>query len=189
MQKLKATLSNSSFAENGLAATIRKGYSMTSCSFNEPILKSGDTGNAVQLLQTCLEGHSVQFAVPSINPGPIDGDFGPSTEAALKSFQTTFVPGSATPDGITGPITWSWLDQLDERFPFSLDLLKGASGNPVRNLQRILFAAGLDPGGVDGIYGNETAAAVEGFQKTEGLPPTGNADGQTRIQLGFVFPF
>ncbi len=162
---------------------------MTSCSFNEPILKSGDSGNAVNLLQTSLHGYFVIFGAPTVtDPGSIDGDFGPLTEASLKSFQSSFVPGSGpTPDGITGPITWSWLDQSDRKFPISL--VKGASGNPVRWLQRILFAAGSDPGGVDGIYGNQTAAAVEEFQKTEGLPPTGNADGQTGIQLGFVFPF
>ena len=159
---------------------------MTSCSFNEPILKSGDNGNAVQLLQTCLHGLSVFFVNPSIDPGPIDGDFGPKTEAALKSFQS-FI-GSGPVDGIAGAVTWSQLDEADGSFPYGgVDLIKGASGNPVRHLQRLLFAVGSDPGGIDGIYGNQTAAAVAAFQANEGLPQTGNADGQTRILLGFVF--
>ena len=41
--------------------------------------------------------------------------------------------------------------------------------------------------GIDGIYGNNTAAAVRNFQQKEGLAQTGNASGQTRILLGFVF--
>jgi peptidoglycan hydrolase-like protein with peptidoglycan-binding domain len=159
---------------------------MSSCSFNEPVLQKGDKGNAVRLLQTCLHGHHLLFGSPFVDdPGQIDGDFGPQTDASLRSFQTNISPGPV--DGIAGPITWSQLDEADGNFPFgALDLLQGATGNPVRHLQRLLFAVGSDPGGVDGIYGNNTAAAVRNFQQKEGLPQTGNADGQTRILLSFV---
>ena len=161
---------------------------MTSCSFNEPILKSGDTGNTVQLLQTCLHGYAVLFNTPPVvvtDPGAIDGNFGPNTEASLKSFQTAFCP---TVDGIAGAITWNQLDLVDGRFPSGgLDLNKGDTGNPVRHLQRLLFAVASDPGSIDGIYGNQTAAAVADFQKREGLPSTGNAAGPTRVLLGFLF--
>ena len=160
---------------------------MTSCSFNEPVLKTGDTGNAVELLQTSLHGHSVFFTPTFVHdPGPIDGKFGPKTEDSLKSFQT--FAGSGPADGIAGPITWSQLDEADSRFPFGgLDLNKGATGNPVRHLQRLLFAVASDPGSIDGIYGNQTAAAVADFQKKQGLPTDGNAAGQTRILLAAVF--
>jgi peptidoglycan hydrolase-like protein with peptidoglycan-binding domain len=160
---------------------------MSSCSFNEPVLKKGDQGNAVRLLQTCLHGHSVLFGTALVHdPGPIDGDFGPKTDDSLRSFQTNIAPGPV--DGIAGPITWSQLDEADGSFPYGgVDLLKGATGNPVRHLQRLLFAVASDPGSVDGIYGNNTAAAVQDFQQKEGLPQTGNADGQTRILLSFVF--
>ena len=159
---------------------------MSSCSFNEPVLKKGAQGNAVRLLQTCLHGHHLLFGSPFVDdPGPIDGDFGPLTDASLRSFQTNIGPGPV--DGIAGPITWSQLDEADGSFPFGGDLLQGATGNPVRHLQRLLFAVGSDPGGVDGIYGNNTAAAVRNFQQKEGLPQTGNAEGQTRILLSFVF--
>jgi len=160
---------------------------MSSCSFNEPVLQKGDQGNAVRLLQTCLHGHHLLFGSPfGEDPGAIDGDFGPLTDASLRSFQTNIGPGPV--DGIAGPITWSQLDEVDGRFPFGgLDLAQGATGNPVRHLQRLLFAVGSDPGGVDGIYGNNTAAAVRNFQQKEGLAQTGNASGQTRTLLSFVF--
>lgn len=160
---------------------------MTACSFNEPVLRTGDQGNAVRLLQTSLQQYSVDFP-PILSPGAIDGDFGPATEASLRSFQTTF--GSGPVDGVAGPITWSQLDFIDTHgFPFApaSDLLQGATGNPVRRLQRLLFAAAVDPGGVDGIYGPNTAAAVRAFEQGQGLPQTGNAAGQTRVSLTFVF--
>lgn len=161
---------------------------MTTCSFNEPILRQGDQGNAVQLLQTCLQQYSVDFpglTPPLLSPGPIDGDFGPKTEASLKSFQTAVA--TAPVDGIAGPITWSQLDHFDSTFPGpGTSLSKGATGNAVRLLQRLLFAVALDPGGVDGIYGPNTAAAVAAFQKNEGLPQTGNADAATTVLFSFV---
>ncbi|HYB48390.1 MAG TPA: peptidoglycan-binding protein [Streptosporangiaceae bacterium] len=159
---------------------------MSSCSFNEPVLQKGDQGNAVQLLQTCLHGHSQRLGILIVHdPGPIDGDFGLQTDDSLRSFQSNFL---GPVDGVAGSITWSQLDEADGTFPYGgLDLLQGATGNPVRHLQRLLFAVGSDPGGVDGIYGNNTAAAVRDFQQKQGLPQTGNADGQTRILLGFVW--
>jgi peptidoglycan hydrolase-like protein with peptidoglycan-binding domain len=159
---------------------------MSSCSFNEPVLQKGDQGNAVRLLQTCLHGHSQRLGTAIVHdPGPIDGDFGPQTDDSLRSFQSNFL---GPVDGVAGSITWSQLDEADFTFPYGgVDLLQGATGNPVRHLQRLLFAVGSDPGGVDGIYGNNTAAAVRDFQQKQGLPQTGNADGQTRILLSFVF--
>ena len=162
---------------------------MTSCSFNEPILKIGDKGNDVELLQTSLQQYFVDkpgLTPPLLSPGLIDGDFGPKTEASLKSFQAqTFFGTLALVDGIAGPITWSRLDAFDTTFPTS-DLNQGATGNSVRRLQRVLFAAASDPGSVDGIYGPMTAAAVRDFEQKEGLPQTGNAAGKTREILGAV---
>jgi hypothetical protein len=56
-------------------------------------------GPEVKTLQTLLKAKGV-------NPGPIDGVFGPQTEAAVKKFQTQ---DHLTVDGIVGPITWNAL--------------------------------------------------------------------------------
>jgi peptidoglycan hydrolase-like protein with peptidoglycan-binding domain len=161
---------------------------MTACSFNEPTLRQGVQGQAtaVRRLQTCLKGLFQLFGTSIVkDPGAIDGDFGPNTRASVVSFQTNF--GSGVADGVVGPITWSQLDTADFRFPFGgLDLKSGDTGNPVRHLQRKLFEAASDPGAVDGIYGNNTQAAVRDFQKNQGLPQNGAAGGQTRVLLSFV---
>lgn len=47
---------------------------MTACSYNEPILRQGDQGNAVRLLQTSLQQFFVDFpGIGLLSPGAIDG--------------------------------------------------------------------------------------------------------------------
>jgi peptidoglycan hydrolase-like protein with peptidoglycan-binding domain len=66
-------------------------------------------------------------------------------------------------------------------------LQNGQRGEQVALLQRGLMAAGLagrNPGmalasGADGIYGRETVASVQAFQRASGLPATGVADPAT----------
>ncbi len=70
-----------------------------------PEIKRGASGAAVKLLQELLKhaGH---------NPGPIDSDFGPLTEAAVKAFQTAnvdFDGKKLAVDGIVGRRTWAAL--------------------------------------------------------------------------------
>lgn len=53
----------------------------------------------------------------------------------------------------------------------------------VRAYQAALVALGHDTGGVDGIHGPKTTAALKAFQKTNGLPQTGKADTATLAKL------
>jgi peptidoglycan hydrolase-like protein with peptidoglycan-binding domain len=59
------------------------------------VLKNGSRGEDVQKLQKRL--HKL-----GIDPGPIDGVFGPKTEAAVRGFQTMQM---LEVDGIAGPKT------------------------------------------------------------------------------------
>ena len=70
---------------------------------NTPRLARGSTGAAVSALQTGLQ----KFDVPNspTDPGPIDGNFGPRTESAVRAYQTS--RGLAA-DGIVGDQTW-WI--------------------------------------------------------------------------------
>jgi peptidoglycan hydrolase-like protein with peptidoglycan-binding domain len=64
-----------------------------------PTIQRGAKGDAVGLLQHLLADYLY-------DPGPIDSDFGPKTEHAVREFQTDF--GLAV-DGIVGPKTWAML--------------------------------------------------------------------------------
>lgn len=63
------------------------------------------------------------------------------------------------------------------------DLRQGSSGPAVEQLQRALVENGadLEP---DGKFGPLTRAAVEAFQRDQGLPATGVADARTQAALG-----
>jgi hypothetical protein len=104
-------------------------------------------------------------------PGPVDGLYGPLTEAAVTRFQSS---ARLAIDGIAGPQT---LRALRAEWP--QPVARGAGdGQPggsaqVRAVQRHLRTAGMRPGPVDGVYGPRTQAAVMRFQSTTGLATDG----------------
>lgn len=65
-------------------------------------------------------------------------------------------------------------------------LVPGAEGDTVEAVQAALIAAGVDvPGGADGVYGNDTMAAVAEYQRRDGdLQVTGAVDQATAERLG-----
>ena len=68
-------------------------------------IKKGSNGNGVRLLQEILKS----FGYPPYDPGPVDGDFGPLTEAAVQAFQGDYLDFDGNPlvvDGIVGDKTW-----------------------------------------------------------------------------------
>jgi putative peptidoglycan binding protein/CHAP domain-containing protein len=67
-----------------------------------PALKLGSTGRAVKRMQALLAGQGYTV-------GPVDGDFGEMTLAAVVQFQMAHVGSSGTPldpDGVVGSQTW-----------------------------------------------------------------------------------
>ena len=117
-------------------------------------IRRGDTGEAVQRIQVMLNRISRDYpAIPKVYP--VDGVYGPATEAAVKKFQEIF---DLTPDGIVGNSTWYkmvflYVGVLDlaelisqgqtyypgsGSQPFPSVLREGDRGEPVKVIQYIL---------------------------------------------------
>ena len=132
----------------------------------EPELRKGSTDPAVRDLQEALEALGY-------DPGPIDGTFGTTTEAAVKAFQ--YAKG-ITVDGIVGKVTWINIDEADQSEPV---LKLGSTGLPVRRAQKRMSLVGYDVGGVDGRYGTRTEAAVQTLQQQRAIAVDGVVGPQT----------
>lgn len=143
------------------------------------LLSSSAQGSPVRELQQAL-------ADAGYDPGPIDGDFGPRTRAAVVAFQRD---RGLEVDGVVGPQTWGALSgAAPAPAPVSdvgqPTLSQGARGPAVSALQQRLAAAGFDPGGVDGDFGPKTKSAVIRFQSASGLTVDGVVGPQTWGALG-----
>jgi peptidoglycan hydrolase-like protein with peptidoglycan-binding domain len=119
-----------------------------------PLVKSGSNGHPIKTLQYLLRAHGHSVAV--------DGVFGPNTEAAVKTFQSSH--GLAA-DGIVDAATWA---------PLVAQVKKGSHGDAVKGVQEEFQFRNLsgDPTKgpqVDGIFGPVTESAVRGFQQALSL--------------------
>ena len=113
-------------------------------------------------------------------PGPVDGLYGPLTEAAVEGLQRD---SGLSVDGIVGPRTRRVLNA--KRPPLAPGAGYGQPGGSprVRDVQRRLRALGQRPGPVDGRYGPRTRAAIERFQDTAGQPSSGVLSPATAVAL------
>jgi peptidoglycan hydrolase-like protein with peptidoglycan-binding domain len=104
-------------------------------------------------------------------PGPVDGLYGPLTEAAVERFQSS--AGLAI-DGIVGHQTLRAL-RAEWPQPVGQGAGYGQQGGSaqVRAVQRHLRTANERPGPVDGLFGPRTEAAVMRFQSETGLAADG----------------
>lgn len=127
--------------------------------------RRGMKGDDVRTLQRQLQalGHY---------QGPIDGDFGPGTEAAVRAFQQA---QGLDVDGIVGPNTQRAVEAATATPPAppSATFRSGSSGEEVRAIQERLKVLGLYRGPVDGDFGGGTLGAVKAFQRSNGLGTDG----------------
>jgi len=65
-------------------------------------------------------------------------------------------------------------------------LRSGSSGDAVFALQRKLWALGIDPGPIDGVFGPKTDDAVKRYQQKKGLQVDGIAGPETFTSLGMI---
>lgn len=139
------------------------------------ILKMGSTGQEVRRMQQRLK--DLGYAI-----GAVDGDFGATTERALKAFQAR---NGLTQDGIAGRNTLNRLNSAGAvrarvtpkptavppkataapKVNTNLYLRLGDTGAEVRRLQNRLIDLGYLSGKANGQFDGPTEAAVTAFQK------------------------
>ncbi len=156
------------------------------------VLRNGSSGTAVRELQFYLYLMSAyESSIPAIG---IDGQFGSSTEAAVRAYQRY---AGLTVDGVVGRTTWDSLYGKAftlrasgpvvtlERLPYpGTPLAVGSSGSAVLYynllLQRIAYYFdSVENPPLSDQYTDETAAATRSAQELLNLPETGIADAET----------
>ncbi|NET32186.1 MAG: hypothetical protein F6K19_09300 [Cyanothece sp. SIO1E1] len=159
-------------------------------------LQTGDRGPQVVELQT-------QLNATGFYNGPIDGEYGDLTTAAVVAFQQS---RGLTTDGIVGPSTQAALQNRAATIsnqannpngtpgnaataavrttPSNRSLLRlGDSGPAVTNLQQNLKNRGFYDDPITGFYNTQTEQAVVAFQNSSGLTADGIAGPTTLSTL------
>lgn len=155
-------------------------------------LRLGTISEDVRTIQRELNRIARNYpAIPRINVG--SGFYDLQTQEAVTTFQNIF---NLNPDGIVGKETWYKIKQiynsvknLNELYSEGLKysevsriydraLSEGSRGTEVELVQfylRVLnyFNPEIPPVSLDGIFGPSTKAAVEAFQRAEGLTVDG----------------
>ncbi|MBE5786502.1 MAG: peptidoglycan-binding protein [Clostridiales bacterium] len=140
-------------------------------------------------LETKLKGTDVVeaqalLATLGYYTGKLDGIYGSGTKSAVLQFQRR---NGLHADGKIGPLTLDALQSSNavgkaDPDPF-VTLMKGASGEKVKELQRELRSAYYYAGEIDGVFGADVERAVKWFQASAGLTVDGKVGKLTRNAL------
>ena len=147
------------------------------------VLKNGSSGSSVRSVQKRLKELGYYT-------GTVDGDYGSSTEKAVRAFQQK---NGLTVDGKVGPTTLAKLNSSSAikasataapKATATVTTLKqGSTGSSVRSVQQRLKKLGYYTGTVDGNYGEATVKAVRAFQSKNGLTVDGKVGAATLARL------
>lgn len=96
-----------------------------------------------------------------------------STTVTFRSTSTTDRPTTTTTEAETTTTTKAPVEGL----------VPGAEGEQVAAIQRRLKELNFDPGPADGVFGLGTTYAVQGFQKLNGMEPTGEVTSEVEAAL------
>lgn len=147
------------------------------------LIQRGSSGPDVALVQTWLNG--LRDACTWHDILKVDGHFGTASEKAVTEFQ---LRNKLTVDGKVGANTWNAIyakytaaHGLHVPYP-GIALRSGSSGGTVRLVQQKLNSLG-ERLNADGRYGAATAAAVQRFQRRNGLAADGSVGQATWEKL------
>jgi peptidoglycan hydrolase-like protein with peptidoglycan-binding domain len=101
------------------------------------------------------------------DPGTVDGKPGPRTRSAIRDFQGSC--GAMATGEVDAGLVASL--KAETRRAFGHNRIAD-----IRLVQQLLRARGFDPGGIDGLAGPRTKAAIAAFQQAQGTPSTDEVD-------------
>lgn len=170
-------------------------------------LRVGSSGQQVSQLQEQLNGIAINY--PNIPPIlPVDGVFGPSTEAAVRVFQRQFNLGV---DGVVGKATWykisyvyaavrklaelKSIGQIQNLYSGEwpgIVIREGSKGVDVQLLQYYIsciavFYKEIPTVSIDGRFGRQLDQAIVAFQKRFGLIQDGIVGEATWNRIYAIF--
>ncbi len=143
----------------------------------EPVLEPGDTGVKVRQLQGRLS--QLAWYTP-----PMSGRYDPATRSGVRGFQAKRGLPST---GVVDPRSWRRLVAMT-RMPSGDEMFNragpplfqaGDESHAVRVVQARLRQVAWFSGDVSDRYGDQTVAAVRGFQGKRHVPVTGKVDRRT----------
>jgi peptidoglycan hydrolase-like protein with peptidoglycan-binding domain len=129
------------------------------------MLQRGDRGDAVADLQNRLRAFGLYH-------GKASGVFDRATERAVRRYQDQ---AGITVDGVVGPQTLGSMRQhtLFVKDNFETAAHQGQRGLDIRHAEKMLKDLGMAPGAVDGLFDQDTAAAVKRFRAGDPTLPDG----------------
>lgn len=129
--------------------------------------RSGDAGPSVVRLQR-------QLQTLNSYSGPLSGQFDQATAAALAAFQRS--RSLYTKGAVDIATKQALLDATGQNLALVANLQPGDRGPSTAELQRLLNQLGFLAAEPTGYFDMTTRRALEGFQRSRGLSPTGNVD-------------
>ena len=171
-KKTASTVTAKPASGSGTKATPKPSNTSSYTNGKTDIYSEVGSGNAKQI--KIMQNRLIVLGYLS---GTADGEYGATTEAAVKAFQDR---NGLYADGKAGPQTLAKLYSNSAKKANSVaghlgSLKAGMNGNAVRTLQKNLRTLGYYNGSVDGDYGSGTQAAVSAFQSANGLKADGVA--------------
>ena len=117
------------------------------------------------------------------NPGPIDGQSGPKTLAAIKLFQSD---KGLFADGVVGNKTKTAMREHTGCEGANTCIARNnttANLESISGIQTFLANNGFNPGIIDGKLGSYTNEAIKAFQRKVGLIPDGTVGNRTKAAM------
>ncbi len=135
-----------------------------------------DRKNAVRLLQQSLKDAGFFHRNPT-------GTYGAETTAAVKAFQETYgIPGDGSEANDATRAALMALASVNGKSLAALPALaKGANGNDVRTVQKLMRYLGFYRGRTNGVYDDTLAQAVLAFQIAHGVIGNAGTAGATNF--------